>query len=221
MYVVVTLLSICHWLTVLLHPSAVEFVVVINDFFLFQILMQGIVSLFVTMYGIMTLAGEFREIRSTVDLESKTWETYRNCPSFYTFNHRGRALSPYYDPPSDWLILYFWAKSYTSTFFTFLKSSWLLPPLSDGFFWDFDVLFLVGLPQVQCLLKMSIMSSVYHSHWGWKREKMWNCFKLYVLYLPCMHWMWWILEMKRHLYSFDLFKTNSLNLTKNTCYNST
>ncbi|KAK3927082.1 Membrane magnesium transporter 1 [Frankliniella fusca] len=66
-----------------------------------DILIQGIVSLFVTMYGIMTLAGEFKEIRSTVDLESKTWETFRNCPSFYTFNHRGRALSPYYDPPLE------------------------------------------------------------------------------------------------------------------------
>ncbi|KAE8743926.1 hypothetical protein FOCC_FOCC009389 [Frankliniella occidentalis] len=66
-----------------------------------DILIQGIVSLFVTMYGILTLAGEFKEIRSTVDLESKTWETFRNCPSFYTFNHRGRALSPYYDPPLD------------------------------------------------------------------------------------------------------------------------
>ncbi|RZF40356.1 hypothetical protein LSTR_LSTR008786 [Laodelphax striatellus] len=64
-----------------------------------DILIQGIVSLFMTMYGIMQIAGEFKEIRATVELESKSWETVRNLPSFYTFNHRGKALSPDYIPP--------------------------------------------------------------------------------------------------------------------------
>lgn len=52
------------------------------------------------MYGVMHIAGEFKEIRATVELESKSWETLRNLPSFYVFNHRGRALSPDYIPPS-------------------------------------------------------------------------------------------------------------------------
>ena len=67
----------------------------------FQIITQGIVSLFVAMYGIMYIAGDFKEIRATVDLENKSWETVRNIPSFYIFNHRGKALSPNYIPPAQ------------------------------------------------------------------------------------------------------------------------
>ena len=48
------------------------------------------------MYGVMHTAGDFKEIRAVVDLENKTWETFRNLPSFQTFNHRGKALSPEY-----------------------------------------------------------------------------------------------------------------------------
>ncbi|GLG92475.1 hypothetical protein R5R35_012958 [Gryllus longicercus] len=66
-----------------------------------DILTQGIVSLFITLYGVMNIAGDFKEIRATVDLENKSWETLRNIPSFYVFNHRGKALSPNYIPPSD------------------------------------------------------------------------------------------------------------------------
>lgn len=65
----------------------------------FDIILQGIVSLFLTMYGVMAVAGDFKEIRATVDLEEKSWETLRNLPSFYVFNHRGRALSVDYEPP--------------------------------------------------------------------------------------------------------------------------
>uniref|UniRef100_A0A1B6DCB6 Membrane magnesium transporter n=1 Tax=Clastoptera arizonana TaxID=38151 RepID=A0A1B6DCB6_9HEMI len=65
----------------------------------FDILCQGIISLFITMYGVMGTAGEFKEIRATVELESKSWETLRNHPSFYIFAHRGRALSPDYVIP--------------------------------------------------------------------------------------------------------------------------
>lgn len=66
-----------------------------------DIMIQGIVSLFLTMYGVMSIAGEFKEIRATVELESKSWETLRNLPSFYVFNHRGRALSRQYMLPVD------------------------------------------------------------------------------------------------------------------------
>lgn len=51
------------------------------------------------MYGVMAVAGEFKEIRATVDLEAKSWETQRNLPSFYVFNHRGKALSTDYVAP--------------------------------------------------------------------------------------------------------------------------
>lgn len=63
-----------------------------------DIIIQGIISLFLTMYGVIHIAGEFKEIRATVELESKTWETQKNLPSFYIFNHRGKALSPTYMP---------------------------------------------------------------------------------------------------------------------------
>lgn len=48
------------------------------------------------MYGVMYIAGDFKEIRAVVDLENKSWETLRNLPSFQIFNHRGRSLSPQY-----------------------------------------------------------------------------------------------------------------------------
>ena len=47
------------------------------------------------------MVGEFKEIRATIDLQQKSWETLQNIPSFYSFNHRGKALSPNYILPSD------------------------------------------------------------------------------------------------------------------------
>ncbi|XP_003424851.1 membrane magnesium transporter 1 isoform X2 [Nasonia vitripennis] len=61
-----------------------------------DIIIQGIASLFAVMYGVMHIAGDFKEIRAVVDLENKSWETLRNLPSFQIFNHRGRSLSPEY-----------------------------------------------------------------------------------------------------------------------------
>ncbi|XP_012259609.1 ER membrane protein complex subunit 5 isoform X1 [Athalia rosae] len=66
-----------------------------------DILTQGIVSLFIVMYAVMYIAGDFKEIRAAVDLESKSWETLRNLPSFQIFNHRGRSLSPQYLPQTQ------------------------------------------------------------------------------------------------------------------------
>ncbi|XP_071868821.1 ER membrane protein complex subunit 5 [Bombus fervidus] len=57
-----------------------------------DILIQGIISLFMVMYGVMYFAGDFKEIRAVVDLENKSWETLRNLPSFQIFSHRGRSL---------------------------------------------------------------------------------------------------------------------------------
>ncbi|KAL0273821.1 UNVERIFIED_CONTAM: hypothetical protein PYX00_006402 [Menopon gallinae] len=59
-----------------------------------DIVTQGILSLFVAMYGIMYIAGDFKEIRATTELENKSWETLRNLQSFYCFNHRGKAMYP-------------------------------------------------------------------------------------------------------------------------------
>lgn len=61
-----------------------------------QILIQGITSLLIVMYGVLYIAGDFKEIRAVVDMENKSWETLRNTPSFQIFNHRGRSLSPEY-----------------------------------------------------------------------------------------------------------------------------
>jgi membrane magnesium transporter 1 len=64
-----------------------------------QILVQGILSLFVTMYGLLHVVGDFKEIRATVELEEKTWDLVGNNPSFYSFNHRGKTLQPNYELP--------------------------------------------------------------------------------------------------------------------------
>lgn len=45
-----------------------------------------------SMYGILYLAGDFKEVRAIEELESKTWETLHNTSSFYVFNHRGKVL---------------------------------------------------------------------------------------------------------------------------------
>ncbi|CAN7995316.1 unnamed protein product [Ixodes hexagonus] len=58
-----------------------------------DIIFQSVVCLLVTMYGVICVAGDFKEVRATVELENKSFETFGNRPSFYTFCHRGRALA--------------------------------------------------------------------------------------------------------------------------------
>lgn len=53
------------------------------------------------MYGVLYIAGDFKEIKASADLENKTWDTFRNIPSFYIFNHRGKAFSPHYELPNS------------------------------------------------------------------------------------------------------------------------
>ncbi|XP_039433236.1 ER membrane protein complex subunit 5 [Culex pipiens pallens] len=65
-----------------------------------DIIFQAILSLFLIIYNILQVVGDFKEIRATVDLQAKSWETLGNIPSFYTFNHRGKALSPIYEQPN-------------------------------------------------------------------------------------------------------------------------
>ena len=57
-----------------------------------DILIQIIIGLVTTCYGIVRVVGKFREIRAAADLDSKTWDNAGNRFSFYTFQHRGRLL---------------------------------------------------------------------------------------------------------------------------------
>ncbi|XP_064639352.1 ER membrane protein complex subunit 5-like isoform X2 [Lineus longissimus] len=58
-----------------------------------DILFQCLVCLCVTCYGVVHVAGDFKETRATADLDHKTWETFSNRQSFYSFNHRGKVLN--------------------------------------------------------------------------------------------------------------------------------
>lgn len=53
------------------------------------------------MYGLLQVQGDFKEIRATIDLQGKSWDTMCNLPSFYMFNHRGKTMSPTYAEPMN------------------------------------------------------------------------------------------------------------------------
>ena len=57
-----------------------------------DILIQAVVSLVLTCYGVVCVVGNFREIRALAELEHKTWNMLRNRPSFYTYNNNGEEL---------------------------------------------------------------------------------------------------------------------------------
>ncbi|XP_003726305.1 membrane magnesium transporter 1 [Strongylocentrotus purpuratus] len=57
-----------------------------------DIFVQCIISLLLTCYGVINVAGKFREIRATVELEARSMDTLCNRPSFYCFSHRGQVL---------------------------------------------------------------------------------------------------------------------------------
>lgn len=61
-----------------------------------DIILQTLVSLIVTICGVTSVAGHFKEIRATTELESKSFEAIGNRPSFYTFSHRGRVITSVY-----------------------------------------------------------------------------------------------------------------------------
>ena len=63
-----------------------------------DIVLQTFVFLIVPMVGVIHIAGEFKEIRATVELEHQSLENLKNRPSFYTWAHRGRVFSPDYEP---------------------------------------------------------------------------------------------------------------------------
>ncbi|TMS34260.1 hypothetical protein L596_001888 [Steinernema carpocapsae] len=59
-----------------------------------DIVLQTLISLLVLVYTASFVAGEFRPIRGDHQSGKKSWDTVGNCPSFYTFEHRGKTLSP-------------------------------------------------------------------------------------------------------------------------------
>ena len=61
--------------------------------------LQTFLGLFLAMVAVLRIGGDFKEIRSAVELSAKSWENARNRPSFYGFNHRAKALHPDYLPP--------------------------------------------------------------------------------------------------------------------------
>jgi len=67
----------------------------------FDIVAEVGVGLFLAMIAVLNIAGGFKEIRASVQLSQKSWENTKNRPSFYTFNHRGRAFSERYVIPDD------------------------------------------------------------------------------------------------------------------------
>ncbi|XP_011199026.1 ER membrane protein complex subunit 5 [Bactrocera dorsalis] len=62
-----------------------------------DVIVQTVVSLLVVVYNLIQVVGNFKEIRATVDMQEKSWDTLGNLPSFYTFNHRGMALYQNYE----------------------------------------------------------------------------------------------------------------------------
>lgn len=50
-------------------------------------------SLLLTIFAIVWVNGNFKEIKTLDDLKAKNIEYISNRPSFYVFNHRGRILS--------------------------------------------------------------------------------------------------------------------------------
>ncbi|CAI5651493.1 ER membrane protein complex subunit 5 [Oreochromis niloticus] len=57
-----------------------------------DIVLQTLLSFIMTCYGIVHIAGEFKDMDASSELKNKTFDTLRNHPSFYLFNHRGRVL---------------------------------------------------------------------------------------------------------------------------------
>ncbi|KAG7278084.1 hypothetical protein CRUP_029029 [Coryphaenoides rupestris] len=73
-----------------------------NEMLPIDIVLQTLLSFVLTCYGIVHIAGEFKEMDASSELKNRTFDTLRNHPSFYLFNHRGRVLfhTPEQEPSS-------------------------------------------------------------------------------------------------------------------------
>merc|ERR1719337_249030 len=65
-----------------------------------DITIQTIFGFVLAMFSVLQIAGDFKEIRAGIEMGKKTWENARNRPSFYVYNHRGKAFSSDYVPPT-------------------------------------------------------------------------------------------------------------------------
>ncbi|XP_045472757.1 ER membrane protein complex subunit 5 [Harmonia axyridis] len=61
-----------------------------------DISLQAIFSLYVIVYGVLQISGNFKEIKASAELDNKSWGTFKNIPSFYMFCHRGKSFSVYH-----------------------------------------------------------------------------------------------------------------------------
>ncbi|KAI8770523.1 membrane magnesium transporter 1 [Biomphalaria glabrata] len=57
-----------------------------------DILLQCIFALLITCYGVVHVAGNFKEIKASAEQDAKTWEMLSNRQGFNIFYHRGKAL---------------------------------------------------------------------------------------------------------------------------------
>ncbi|KAI2656824.1 hypothetical protein cypCar_00016461 [Cyprinus carpio] len=69
-----------------------------NETLPIDIVLQTLLSFVITCYGIVHISGEFKDMDASSELKNKTFDTLRNHPSFYLFNHRGRVL---FRPPEQ------------------------------------------------------------------------------------------------------------------------
>lgn len=57
-----------------------------------DILIQTLVCLLFSCFGVISISAKFRPIKITSEWENKTWDNIANRTSFYSFNHRGKYL---------------------------------------------------------------------------------------------------------------------------------
>lgn len=57
-----------------------------------DVIVQVMFSLILSVFGIVKVAGELRDIHAAAELAHRSWETFGNRPSFYNFNHRGKIM---------------------------------------------------------------------------------------------------------------------------------
>lgn len=57
-----------------------------------DIVIQTVVGLFLSAYGILVVSGEFKSIRVNAEAKGKSTETFGDRFSFCTFDHRGKVL---------------------------------------------------------------------------------------------------------------------------------
>ncbi|CAG9797707.1 unnamed protein product [Chironomus riparius] len=65
-----------------------------------DISIQAIVSFAVVVYSILSIKSDWKLIHAT-EIGKSSWDTFANIQSFYSFNHRGKALfNPDYTQPN-------------------------------------------------------------------------------------------------------------------------